>query len=684
MVWCLMLSSFVHAQRVDSIFSSRDTLEAVISGNTSTAPYSNTRSVIRVRSIEYPKGNKSSFVAAVNTMPGVRMEERSPGSYRLNIRGSSLRSPFGVRNIKIYYQDIPLTDPGGNTYFNQLAFNNFSSLTAYKGPAGSLFGAGTGGAVLINRFGDWKAGFSAEYITGSFNTHNILVRADIGSTENQQIITGAHTTSDGWRDHTVMRRDNISWSTRMQLNKHHQLTALLLFTDMQYQTPGGLTFAEFSANPKAARPAGGGLPSAEQARATIYQKNILAGFTSHFKIDSFLNNTTTVYGSFAQIKNPAVRNYEQRSEPAAGGRTVFSWEKKRQVTNNGQDIYKINIGGEYQAGWFSTQVSLNKNGNRDTLQTNDEIQLNTGFVFAQFEANWHDSWLLSTGASLNYNSVAVTRQNLYPIRTQYRRYKNEFVPRINLTKKIGQDHAVTLTVSKGFSPPTIAEVLPSTSVINTALNAETGINYEIYGTLNFFRNKLRISPNMYHFRLRNALVQRRDVSGADYYINAGATRQTGAELNVVYTAYFGQAFFNLLELHGAYTYANFKYQNLFKDTANFNGKYLPGIPKHTGSVFIDLQTRPGIYIRSSLYTNALIWLNDANTARATPFHLLGGRMGFSKNILKKMNMDIYLGGENLLDETYSMGHDINDPRGRYYNAAAGRSWYAGIAVRQGR
>src|SRR5688572_6046211 len=59
---------------------------------------------------------KTSLVNAVNTVAGARMEERSPGSYRLNIRGSSLRSPFGVRNIKVYWNEIPITDPGGNTY----------------------------------------------------------------------------------------------------------------------------------------------------------------------------------------------------------------------------------------------------------------------------------------------------------------------------------------------------------------------------------------------------------------------------------------------------------------------------------------------------------------------------------------------------------------------------------------
>jgi iron complex outermembrane receptor protein len=60
----------------------------------------------------------TSLLPAVNLVPGVRMEERSPGSYRFSIRGSLLRSPFGVRNIKIYLNNVPLTDAGGNTYLN--------------------------------------------------------------------------------------------------------------------------------------------------------------------------------------------------------------------------------------------------------------------------------------------------------------------------------------------------------------------------------------------------------------------------------------------------------------------------------------------------------------------------------------------------------------------------------------
>ncbi|MDQ3551646.1 MAG: TonB-dependent receptor plug domain-containing protein, partial [Bacteroidota bacterium] len=80
----------------------------------------------------------TSVVHAMNTLPGVRMEERSPGSYRFNIRGSTLRSPFGVRNVKIYYNDLPFTDPGGFTFLNQLGYYNFNSVEVIKGPGSSL------------------------------------------------------------------------------------------------------------------------------------------------------------------------------------------------------------------------------------------------------------------------------------------------------------------------------------------------------------------------------------------------------------------------------------------------------------------------------------------------------------------------------------------------------------------
>src|SRR5687767_9873492 len=159
--------------------------------------------------------NKLSFLHGFNSVAGVRMEERSPGSYRINIRGSSLRSPFGVRNVKVYWNNIPITDPGGNTYFNQFAHNNFSYLEIFKGPASSMYGAGTGGLILMHNMDRWQPGASLEYMTGSYNLQNVLASARFGKGENKNQFTYAHNQSDGYRVQTAMRRDNITWSSQL-------------------------------------------------------------------------------------------------------------------------------------------------------------------------------------------------------------------------------------------------------------------------------------------------------------------------------------------------------------------------------------------------------------------------------------------------------------------------------------
>src|SRR5688500_15151896 len=161
------------------------------------------------------RNNKSSLVSELNTVAGVRMEERSPGSYRLSIRGSSLRSPFGVRNLKVYWNGIPVTDAGGNTYFNQFAWNNFSSIELSKGPAASMYGAGTGGLILMETLSSWQPGVTAEYITGSYNLQNIFVSARYGKKANTNQVSYAHNQVNGYRTQSRLRRDNFSWVSRM-------------------------------------------------------------------------------------------------------------------------------------------------------------------------------------------------------------------------------------------------------------------------------------------------------------------------------------------------------------------------------------------------------------------------------------------------------------------------------------
>lgn len=635
---------------------------------------SSTYSVKHIEFNNADRNNKISLVNSFNSVAGVRMEERSPGSYRINIRGSSLRSPFGVRNVKVYWNNIPLTDPGGNTYFNQLAWNNFSSIEIFKGPAGSMYGAGTGGLILINNFDTWKPSVSLEYITGSYKLQNIFTTLSFGKKENKSQITYAHNQTDGYRIHSKMRRDNFSWQSILKISDKQTLTANFLYTDMFYQTPGALTLAEFTTNPKAARPAAGTFPSAVNARAAIYQKNLTAGFTNIFQVTNSIKNSTTLYGTFSQIKNPAIRNYERRNEPGFGVRTVFTYKKKFDEMNELQFV----TGSEFQQGYFNTQVSKNKNGNPDTLQTNDDIGLTLYNYFFQSDLIINKKWSFTTGISINKTKVSFTRLSNYPVVRQSGTYKNELAPRFAATRLFKNEFSIKASIARGFSPPTIGELLPSTGVISTNLEAEYGWNYELTFSKRLLKNKLSFEVTGFYFKLNNALVQRRDLSGADFFVNAGDIEQKGLELTADYFGGSVKGFIDDFRINTTYTLNHFRYGNFIKGSDDFSGKVIPSVPNNTISLLADINFKKGLYSNITFYSASKIFLNDANTASAKDYQLLGWRLGWKKTFKKKYKLNFYAGVDNLMDETYSLGNDINAAANRFYNAAPVRNYYIGI------
>ncbi len=673
----MQLSVFSQENHADSSITMEEVIVSAFEQTRSRSINSINVKIIRQEITD--RNNKLSLVHSFNTIAGVRMEERSPGSYRINIRGGSIRSPFGVRNVKVYWNQIPVTDPGGNTYFNQFATNSFSSIDIHNGPVSSMYGAGTGGLILMRSFDErWEPSVSLELLSGSFGLKNLFTTINFGEKNNRNSFSYAHNKTDGYRDHTNMQRDNFSWTSDLKFSEKHQVTTGILFTDLFYQTPGALTLAQFNANPKSSRPAGGGLPGAVATKAAIYQKNFLAGITHQYKIDESWSFKNTLYGAYAHIKNPSIRNYERRSEPHFGGRSSITWHK-----NNERDEWKWIIGSEMQWAYFNTQVFKNKNGNPDTLQTNDDIIYKLKTYFTQLDYSYNDKWFFSTGISSNFTAIEITRLNKYPIVPQQRNYSNELAPRLSISHHFTEQLSIQTSISKGFSPPTLSELLPSTGVISTNLEAETGTNYEAGGKLSLLQNKLTFFLNAFHFKISNALVQRRDLSGADFFINAGNTKQKGLELNAHYVYYSPEKsfFINTISLNGSYAYSNFKYGDLKKDTVNFSGKFIPGVPVNAVSCLMDIQFKKELYCNFSYYYNSKQFINDANNAFADPYHLLGFRLGWNKNLLQKMNLNLYFGIDNLLNEVYSLGNDINDPRGRAYNAAAGRNYYTGIAFK---
>lgn len=262
-----------------------------------------------------------------------------------------------------------------------------------------------------------------------------------------------------------------------------------------------------------------------------------------------------------------------------------------------------------------------------------------------------------------------------------RTYKNELAPRIALSKKIIPNLLVYASVAKGFSPPTTQEVLPSTSVISTGLNAERGVNYEAGIKTGWLHQRLYIEVNAFHYRLQNAIVLRRTASNADYYVNAGATRQQGIESQACYQLLpHGGRFVSQGRIWISHTWNRFRYRHFIKDTISYAGNKLPGIASNTVSAGLDVNTRIGLYTNFTWFYSDPVPLNDANTVTTSSHHVAGARLGWRTTPHKKIRMDVFTGADNLFNVRYSLGNDINSTIGRYFNTAAGVNYYAGITL----
>ena len=625
----------------------------------------------------FTRFSNTSILPAMNANPGVRMEERSPGSYRLNIRGSTLRSPFGVRDIKIYWNEIPLTDPGGNTYLNELGFYNFQSIEIIKGTAGSLYGAGIGGAVLINSMPvSWQKGVTVDYGQGAYQTRSLNLNLRTGDEDHRSIISYSHQSSDGYRVQSGMRRDVASWETRIRAGDRQTIHAYVLYSDLYYQTPGALTQTEFNKDPSQARPATSTLPGAVQARAAIYQKNFTAGFSDQFRLSSNWQNTTAVYGAYTDFTNPGIRVYEVRQEPHFGGRTVFRYN----TTVGGSELL-VNAGAEAQKGFFETRDYTNKSGVQDSLQTDDRIGNWTYTVFAQADLRMAHGWTITGGASFNKSSVRITRTSLIPPVTATRDFENKIAPRIAVLKKLWQGISVYASASRGFSTPTVQELQKSNGLPGPALQPEDGTDYEIGARASLLNDRLFIDVNSFFFHLSNTIVQRIDSSGVSYSINAGNTSQHGLETYVSWLAVDdAHGFLRRIKPWISHTWHDFHYRNFDQSGTDFSGKRLPGVPPQTIVAGLDILTSIGFYTNVTYTYADRIALNDANSAYAGSYNLLAARLGWRNEVGKKWKLDLYVAGDNLLNTKYSLGNDINAAAGRYYNAAPRVNYFGGISL----
>lgn len=262
------------------------------------------------------------------------------------------------------------------------------------------------------------------------------------------------------------------------------------------------------------------------------------------------------------------------------------------------------------------------------------------------------------------------------------RFQNKVAPRIALLKKIAPDMAVYASASRGFSTPTVQELEKSNGVVGPALQPENGIDYELGTRGSLFHGRFFYDIDAFLFHIQNAIVQRIDSFGVSYSVNAGGTNQHGLETFVSYQVLDDPArVVSGLRVFVSDTWHDFHYSSFTQDTSNFSGHRLPSVPPQLLVAGLDLLLRFGVYSNITYTYSDRVALNDANTAWASSYALLGGRLGFRRSFPRsKFKLDVYTGIDNAFNTRYSLGNDFNAAAGRYYNASPGRNGYAGVSL----
>jgi iron complex outermembrane recepter protein len=631
--------------------------------------------IIDQNQIKKQAGN--SFVPVLNTVPGVRMEERSPGSYRLSIRGSLLRSPFGIRNVKVYMDQFPLTDAGGNTYLNLVDINSLTEIEILKGPDGSLFGANSGGVVLLKTLNKKADSLfaSAEIQAGSFGL--FLQNAEFQKLTKQYHfkINEANQRSDGYRDNSSLNRKYIQASQRWSYNSRNEFRSVIFYSDLNYLTPGGLTAVQYRNNPRSARPATPVSPGAIEQKAGISNETLYGGLLHEAKISGQLKHVVAIFGSHTDFENPFISNYEVRDEDNIGFRSYLELTSKKTGFINPT----IQLGLESQQSKSDIVNYGNKGGLKDTVQSSDHLKAFQNFYFARFSAEIAKRFVFEAALSLNYfkyrfNTIQQTGELIS------RKFDPQFMPRIAVSYLANSNITLRGSVSKGFSPPTLSEIRSSNQLINTTVQAENGWNYETGLRLKSSDDRYWFDFSAYYYKLKNAIVRRVDAADQDYFVNAGGTNQYGMEfqINGWLVKPTETDFIRSLQVSNSVTLNKYRFYNYSNSTENYSGNQLTGVPGYVVVTNLTMELPFNSYLFIQHINTGRIPLNDANTVYSKSYNLLQLKFGYKFKSKGTMQFHFYAGADNLLNEKYSLGNDLNAFGGRYYNAAPERNFFGGI------
>src|SRR5690606_418825 len=194
------------------------------------------------------------LVSPINQIAGVYILSGALNTNRITIRGVGARTLYGTDKLRLYYNNIPITNGSGFSAIESFDMENLSHIDLIKGPKGTNFGANLGGAILLNSKlpVTGSSYFKNSFTVGSYNL--IKNNFSLGIQEDKLFLSlpYGYLETDGYRENNRFQRQGILVDLNYRISPKTHIGLLMNNVDYTAHIPSSLGITDFNENPEQA------------------------------------------------------------------------------------------------------------------------------------------------------------------------------------------------------------------------------------------------------------------------------------------------------------------------------------------------------------------------------------------------------------------------------------------------
>ncbi len=645
--------------------------------------------VTRIDYIDYKYDKKISVDDVLSSVPGMFLQSRYGNhDVRISIRGFGSKSKSGIRGVRILLDDIPESEPDGQTRIEAIDFNAIGKIEIAKGNLSSVYTNAPGGVINFINDIDFTESFGVSFNQfGSFGLRRNGIKTGFVANNYKLLATFSNHNYDGYRQHNTENWNIFNAVVETTPSQNSKLKLLFYFADGKIKLPGSLTKEEFDQNPYQAEQR-----AIDRDTKRLSTKGRL-GIRFNTKFGEKLNNEFELT-TYATIKYFERTNKEFRiiSRNGLGLRSKYLNISK---LFNRKNEFAIGTDILYQPARTEYYENINGSKGDQLLQLLSEKIYNNGFYFSNnFEVLQNKLFLLITG---RYDVIKFDlKEETLPSREDSRTF-SAFVPKVALNYKL--TNKISLYTSYGYSYDSPAknelESFDPSFLYNPDLKPqetqsfEAGIKGFIDNSDSYILKRVQFEATFFNLNIDNEVVPY-EIYGDVFFRNAAKTARRGLELgshiNIITN----------LKFTFAYTFSDFIYEsysalfiqidstgNIVETEEVFSGKIVPSVPKN--NLFMSLSYNQPItnkidgFAKFSYSGVSGLWVDDANSDKTNGYKIVNSTLGIDMRF-GKLNIIASGGINNLLDEVYVGFTNTNSAEKKFYEAGAPRNYFVSLNV----